>query len=273
MGTYVIDQNIMRRCPVESLCPSDPQADFVLPDISLVEMVKGSRWEDTMRGSLGWLKPVAHRTSLSMGVWEAIRTELDTGRPVDRISLLPTSFQPKLRLLVDALTDQAVGTPMQAHVIAEIKSFRQDLLTKEVNPVQAKSQTEQYVALAVQAMGPNVFKKMRSGRVSEDERFNLIRQAAHTAFLKVMSDNGKSDIDALAFLLKKPMLLRYVYLEVRHTFSWIAKGGLAGAKPDTVFNTMSDQQYVMIASFYDGLLSQDKGAADAERDLRALLAS
>jgi hypothetical protein len=76
-----------------------------------------------------------------------------------------------------------------------------------------------------------------------------------------------------AMVQSDSLILRFYYLRVRSALRWIACGGLATAKPQTVLNERLDQEYILIGSYFDRTLTRDRDAEDTDRDLRGLLDS
>ena len=90
--------------------------------------------------------------------------------------------------------------------------------------------------------------------------------------MKIALDLGMTEPAAKAFRSQKPMLLRYIYLMVLNALRWVIKDGLSSAKPKIVHNHIMDMQYVLIASFFDDLLTLDNDARKVYDDLSVLLA-
>ena len=70
MNVYVVDQNAMRkdRNILPFTISNKPDAQFIVPDVALVEMVKSEKWEYTMQRSFELLAREAHRTFISLSV-------------------------------------------------------------------------------------------------------------------------------------------------------------------------------------------------------------
>jgi hypothetical protein len=264
---YVLDQNVMRRPVLADLVRSQQDASFILPDTALVEMVKSGRWEDTMRKSFAALASAVSRTFVSLSVSEAMRLEKATMRPVDRASLLRVEFTELVRELIPALTGMG-GSPALDSIRARVDALRPGLLAEELDSVAEKSHVEHLVELLEKACGREMSKELRSGRMGRNARLGLIQLKGDEMLIR---DFDIDPDEAAVFRRSKPLLLRNVYLKLCHAMWWAQHGGLGTAKPTTVLNHRLDQEYVLIGSFFDATLTEDKQATEADADLRLLL--
>jgi len=267
MVFYVLDQNVMRSAALADRVRTERNAVFVVPDTAFVEMVKSDRWEDTMRGSLAALVPVPGRTFVSMAISEVMRVERAELKSINRAALFPAEFTELIRELLPALAADRSSSAMDT-IRARINGFRADLLVKEVDPIREKEGTERLVALLEAACGPAMAKDLRSGRMDRRAQLGLIQLKAPEIFARALNLDGDQ---ADRFRRSKPLLLRYIYLELRHAMHWVKSGGLKTAQAKKVLNDRLDQEYVLIASYCDAILTDDGNASEADEDLRMLL--
>jgi hypothetical protein len=265
---YVLDQNVMRKPALASLVQSRPDASFVLPDTAFIEMVKSDRWDDTMRRSLAALAPAINRTFVSMAISEAIRLEREDWQPVDRATLLPEEFTACIREIFPALTAARTSPTMLQGVRARIDRLRSDLLAEEADPTAEKNRVQRLVAHLEAACGPAMAKDMRSGRMSHEAQLGVIQAKAEEI---LATDIGVPPDRVEAFGRSKPLILRHIYLRLRHAMWWVARGGLPTANPATVLNHRLDQEYIVTGSFFDTILTDDREALQTDTDLRLLL--
>ena len=267
MVFYVLDQNAMRSKMLVDLVRTEFDAVFVIPDTAFVEMVKSDRWEDTMRGSLAALVSVPERTFVSIAVPEAMRIERAELKSINRGDLFPSEFTEFIRELLSALAADRSSTAMDA-IRMKINTFRADLLVKEVDPVHEKEVIEGFAALLEAACGPTMAKHLRSGRMERGAQLGLLQLKAPEIFAKALN---LDEDQAESFRRSKPLLLRYIYLQLRHAMHWVKSGGLKTAQAKKVLNNRLDQEYVLIASYCDAIITKDQGASEADEDLRMLL--
>jgi hypothetical protein len=256
MVLYVLDQNVMRSEALAALVRTEFDAAFVVPDTAFVEMVKSDHWEDTMRGSLAALVSVPDRTFVSIAVSEAIRIEREELKSIDRGNLFPSEFTDFIHEMLSALAAERSSSAMGG-IRTKITRFRADLLVKEVDPVYEKKVIERFAALLELACGPTMAKDMRNGRMEREAQLGLLQLKAPEIFAKALNVDGDQ---AESFRRSKPLLLRYIYLQLRHAMHWVKSGGLKTAKAKKVLNNRLDQEYVLIASFCDAILTEDRNA-------------
>jgi hypothetical protein len=263
---YLLDQNVMRHETLAALV-QDAAASFVIPDTSLVEMVKSDKWEATMRGSFAILLPAVSRCFVTLSVPEALRFELGTGAPVDRDRLLFDEGTNELRNLIQALPTSGAALDDARH---RINGLREPLLNAEVDAAGDKARLEQLVAMVAKNGGPKLVADLRSGRISREAQLGLLLEATpHILAAGQSCDAAETNL----MVQSGSLLLRFYYLRVRSALRWTACGGLATAKPQTVLNERLDQEYILIGSYFDRTLTRDRDAEDTDHDLRGLLDS
>jgi hypothetical protein len=253
---YVLDQNVMRSAALAERVRTECDAAFVVPDTAFVEMVKSDRWEHTMRGSLAALVSVPDKTFVSLSTSEVMRVERAALQSINRAALFPAEFTALIRELIPALTADCASSAMDS------------IRNKEVDPIREKEGIERLVALLEAACGPAMTKDLRSGRMGRKAQLGLIQLKAPEIFAQAINlDGGQAD----PFRRSKPLLLRHIYLQLRHAMQWVKSGGLKNAKPNKVLNHRLDQEYVLIASYCDAFLTDDRNALEADEDLRMLI--
>lgn len=56
-----------------------------------------------------------------------------------------------------------------------------------------------------------------------------------------------------------------------HALQWLGDGGLENACPKRLLNDMLDQDYVLLGTFFDGVISLESDVRSAGEDLRLML--
>jgi hypothetical protein len=272
MATYVVDQNRMRKPELQTLIVDEPDARFVIPDVAFVEMSKNEvHWKDTMRNSLVPMRPAVQRTVLSVSMGEAMSIELATGRAIDAEGLLPKDFAKFVQDLVVELDDGRTGTSLSM-IEAKLATARAVMGAQELDAGSQKANVERIEESLRNNLKPEVRDALRSGKYGPHFRLAFIQSyVQQLLFPQEMEHVGMSQTDAMAFKAEQPMLLRYWYLLARHAVDWMISGGLTGIKATKELNHLLDTQYAAIASYFDGLLSEDEGAMAAYKDLKQML--
>lgn len=201
---------------------------------------------------------------------EILREEVATHRSIDCARLIAWDYCGSLRGLIISLA-RGGDTPTLVQMRDKMIKSREEVVTESANPVEAKERILHIANMWLANLRPIVVADLRNGRIDDSTLLGFIKLNADMFFEQMMDQDGLSENEVTAFRLTKPMHLRYFYLLVRHSLRWTARGGLLSARPETALNHMIDQEYVAIASFFDGFLSSDREALDAYNDLRILL--
>jgi hypothetical protein len=263
----VVDQNVMRKQVLETSVQNDPQTSFIITDTALVEFVKHPRWEHTMRGSLAILAQAPERTFVSLSIGEVLHKERATFQPIDRTALLNDDFAQQVREIMTALISPSSSAALD-DIRQNIDAWREDLLKTEADGAAEKMKLQTLLGQLETACGPQMTKDMRAGRMSSQARLELIRDRGTKIF---MNHCAVPPEGAAAFAAKKPMTLRHVYMQLHQAMWWASNGGLASAPPGAISNQRLDAEYALIASFFDGMLTEDRGAKCAYDSLVEIL--
>ena len=86
-----------------------------------------------------------------------------------------------------------------------------------------------------------------------------------------LQNHGLSGNKVRVLLKQKPLVLRFFYVSVRHCVDWAAKGGVLSMAPEKLSNDILDQDYVLVGSFFDRLLSKETRVQEADADLREFM--
>lgn len=266
---YVVDQNYFRSAELLSISSAEPKAKFVFPDVALIEMCKGTEWWETMRRSLQTLAARPGRVLQSMSVGEALNIELKTLKSIDGY-LLPRQMRDFTRSVLVGIKESTSSSGISA-IDSHISQAQLELQQEELNHLQNQTSLTTRTAIIQKALAGEPLKKLRSGIASKADTLSSIRQIAIDLAATHLCNEGYSINKVKQFLRQKPLLLRFYYVNVRHAFEWATKGGLGTYPAEKVTNDLLDQEYVIIGSFFDKLLSKEQRVIQADADLRAIL--
>ncbi|WP_175713056.1 hypothetical protein [Burkholderia ambifaria] len=269
MKTYVVDMNVLQSPDLVNSLQRDSATEYVIPDVALVEMCKHEEWRLTMELALSVFQGHTERVHVAISVGEALNNELKTGKLTEQDGLLSRGFTEFGRQLIKDLASGSIEGDLEK----KFDEARGNLLSAELNAPDAKARTEQYLALLKKGLHEDIAKVIRSGKVGR-ERFVAFAYIAARTFVGRMlqKDFSMSDGDAELFIEKNPLVLRYQFLVVRHCLLTVQAGGnIAAMKPEKELNHQLDFDYALIASYFDGLLSNDKRANEAYQDLMTVI--
>lgn len=265
---YVIDQNYFRSAELQELIQNEPQSKIVIPDVALVEMCKSEQWESTMTRSLKGLSAFRGRVFHAMSVGDGLNAELTSGKSIEQ-NLLPREYRDFLRetiLNVEHGSGRALENLRNKMVSAQSK-----ISDEELNHERNQEGLKRRIGIVENALAGERLKDLRAGRISPADKLSYIRTIAFDLCLTFLINHGYSKNKATIFLKKQPLILRFYYISVRHAVDWAASGGIDSLPAHKATNDLLDQEYVLIASFFDGLLTREPRVQDADADLRKLL--
>lgn len=266
---YVVDQNFLRRPALPALIAAQPRAKFVIPDTGLVEMVKHENWEETFRNSFQFLAPVVSRCYMSMSVQEARETEIARSQSIAG-SLLPEEFTQMLR---GAIVDSQVGDGRMLSMLrSRTASVRAELLANELSPTDNRTEFQSTVDAMLKVLSAVELKAARqNGDAGRDARRVLAHSIGDALYVAHMKKVGVSDQVQRRLWKAKGMNRRWCYMRAHHALQWIGGGGLDSLPDYKLMNDTLDQDYVLIGSFFDEVLSHETRVKNAVADLLEML--
>lgn len=266
---YVIDQNVMRKKELVTLIEDQPKSKFVIPDTGLLEMVKSDQWEETFRLSFAALVPVVTRCFMSMSVQEAC--ELEAAKRVSAEGyLLPDDFT---KLLRGAIVDSQSGSgPTLSMLRDRMTEARKELQANELN---APANREVLLSVMNEMRSKLTKDEIKStrqdgmgGRLARLQHARSIGDAFYVAHMRKIE---VPDLVSRRLWKKKSMTRRWCYMLAHHALQWLGDGGVENAPDKVIVNDVLDQDYVLLGSFFDDVLSFETDVRNASQDLNLML--
>jgi hypothetical protein len=267
---YVVDQNVMRRPELSQFMTIHPNAKFVIPDTGLLEMVKSEQWEETFRRNFELFVPVAKRCFMSMSVQEARGLEVKRRDSVEGL-LLPDDFTTLLR---GAILESQSGTgPTMSRLRGYMDEIREELQQKELNGQANRIELQRLVNDLLSKLTSDEIKACRQeGMEGRRARNDIALSAGQAVYIAHMKKLGVAEPVFRRLWRLKSMNRRWCYLLVHHALQWLGEGGLDTAKDKNLVNAILDQDYVLMGSFFSGVLSFEIDVQQASQDLNEMLA-
>jgi hypothetical protein len=265
MPMLVLDRNVIRRTGLADAA-ADAANEFVLTDTFLVEMVKHPElWATTFRRDFAELRQIRDRFRISMSVGECLRKEISEGRSINREELLPPEFQPSIARLLDLSTS---NLDLPGVVLRAIADILPDLRAEQAPQSVPKESAVDLTRKLAARLRPEILSDLRNGSLHGDAMLCLVQDAACRAYEAYCADNHQT-------MLPQPqsMTWRYFVLRVFRAMSWLQRGGLDTATPGKLHNDAYDDEYVLLGSFFDGVLSAETRVNEAEAALRRIVES
>ena len=265
----VLDQNVLRKPILEEWLATRPDVRYVLPDLSFLEMTKTPQWESTLSNSLRLLSKYPARVHVCYSVNKAIDFELNDLRPITGHMLHPeaTAF---VRNILDSVRDETDGYALDC-IRSGHNTHLAALAKDHLDDTQNKLRLCALIQETKNILSDDIQKRLRAKKVTDSERFQIIHDIGSRLLPRELVESGVSAERARAFVKRKPLALRYLFLEVWYFIYWIENSGLDDFPEKKVTNEEIDKQYVLSASFFHGILSEEDRVNDAYRDLCILL--
>lgn len=257
----VVDQNYLRNPQLESLLAATINTRIVFPDLAMFEMTKTDKRELNIRLSFAILAKYAHRVFVSRAIGECLKHELEHGQPVSGHMLLRGATQ-FLRQVLYAVANGVTNAAFE-RVIHDPESHLFDLKRDYLDHDSNKRHSLELVEATKLEMPAEFARRVRGKQATREQKIAFVREKAPSLLLSVLQENNFSRERALKFLRRKPMLLRYFYANLWACLSWEEQGRLEGLEPKKVSNDLLDREYVLSATFFDGILSCDARVNDA----------
>ena len=270
MTAYLVDQNYFRSTELAALMSADPDATFVVPDVALIEMCKGPHWQDTVRSSLATLAQAPARVSNTIAVGEALMYEFTNKRSAYD-QLRPPEFQSFFHAILKDVRENTMTAGMNA-IAVRIAETQTELSENELDHSRNLAGLRGRMEIIEDALGADAIRQFKNSNVDRLVRLRYIRKIGRDLTEAHTRKEGFSEDEIAAFMSSKPVILRTYYLSVRHALEWAIRQGLNSLPQHRATNDVLDQDYVLLASFFDVLLSKETRMLDADQDLRDILA-
>jgi hypothetical protein len=260
---YVLDQNVLRRRgSVFDRLLRWESAHFVLIDTALVELVKPELWDDNLRQGLARLREIPHRCHMSIAVKEAVDIEMQTGRSAAR-HLMP---QPFSKLLREIIRESSSPTP-SADWAARVAAVRAELEEHDLNAHAAKADVGALVQFLRENMSKADIARCKHAEYGRGFRALMAHRMGRAAFYSYVNLRGLSYEKAAALRRQRCLTWRWLTLRIHHTLQWLGDGGFDNAKVNNILNDLLDQDYVLLSSFFDGVVSNETDVNTAHADI------
>jgi hypothetical protein len=273
MRTYVVDANMLQSPELENRLRADATSTFVLPDVAILEMCKHENCQLTMKLALKAFAQRSDRVVASLSTGEVFNRELKSFMAISRATVLSESYTDFMRSLIE---DLAKGDDrLDAAIQDQFGQARAKLLTRDLDATAAKNSTGELLRIMRRALTPNIVKALRKPDLGREKFLTYIQFIAEFFFQHMLTKDfniGKNF--GRRFIAHRPMYLRHFYMTARRCLIAIRNGGdISNMKPESELNHQLDQDYVLIASYFDGVISNDKQVNEGYRDLMTIIAT
>lgn len=263
MTEWVIDRNLIRRTEFKRY-KENPDNRFILIDTFFIEAIKHpDRWVETLRLDLEALMPVRARTRMARSISEVLRIEMTQRKAVTRDEW----FSPELQTLLDRLFC-AVSRRGDDYnrMVQQIQDILPDVRAEQSTAQRSKEWYKSIVGELRRNLDDNDLSALRSGRIPKDAELGLVVLITQSAYAAENEAKGKLPptwINSAAG--------RFMLLMVWRCVWWVKKNGLDNAKCQLLHNDDYDNEYIVVGSYFNGTLTNEKRVKEANEDLMRII--
>lgn len=271
MRTYVVDANMLQSSELENRLHADATSTFILPDVAILEMCKHENCQLTMKLAFKVFAQRSDRVVASLSTGEIFNKELKSFIAISKASILSDNFTDFTRRLIEDLAKD--DEKLDASIQDQFSQARAKLVTRDLDAIAAKNATEEILKIIRKALTPKIIKALRKPELDQTKFLAYVQVMAEFFFQHMLTKNfniGKNF--GRRFIAHRPMYLRYFYMLARHCLTTIKNGGdISNMKPENELNHQLDQDYILIASYFSGVISNDKRVNEGYRDLMTII--
>lgn len=273
----VVDQNVLRdeyeidklhqRCLEENL-------SILLPDAAILEMLKGSEWEDTVWRSLVLLAKKPNYLIVGKCTGELMREEIKTGEPctdvVDHdvtkqflrfLNEIRNGSSPTLSLLRRTVPDAVASQKSQlldhkqnkATVLNLVRTWQEELSSEEIKILRSKDKDA--------SAYNHTFRGLLAGPV-------MVKTCA-----TALSGAGYPELTANLLSITQSVSSHLFLCMAGLALKWLGQGGLDSMPEEKVTNEVVDLEYIIFASLSKGIVSKERDVNEMYNHIVAIAES
>ncbi|MBT8379920.1 MAG: hypothetical protein KJN64_11905 [Ignavibacteria bacterium] len=256
-NSWVMDQGYFRNIDLPIKIKSAAENEFfIVTEDALVEMFKSDKWEKTSTNSLSIIKEFKEKILVTNPIGLLREKELKSMKAChDFVDIQSTKL---FRNLLDVYNTST---------ISEIKEVLQEDISrtqayKSNKVLNHEKNKDLYLSIVKQfqdQMGPTLRNDLRKNKVKLEDIYQIILDGIEECFRNPrgeFKDMSKNELNC--FIESKPVYYFLYTTLVFESFYWQQKLGLEQINPQKVTNYILDTNYIIIALYSKGILSNDR---------------
>jgi hypothetical protein len=255
-NSWVIDQGYFRNKDLIIKIKSSAENEFyIVTEDALIEMFKSDKWEKVSTNSLSIIKDFKEKILVTNPIGLIREKEIETKKAyhnfVDPIST---------KLFWDLLDEIKNG------MVGKIsKEFQQNILRtqqyKSKKVLDHEKNKRLYLQIVTQfqeQMGPTLRNDLRKNQVKIEDIYQLILEGVEECFRYPNGAFNRMNEAELEYLISCKPVHYFLYATLLYeAFYWQQKLGLSQMNSKKITNYILDTNYVIIAIYSKGILSED----------------
>jgi hypothetical protein len=171
-------------------------------------------------------------------------------------------------LLGELMQVSAEGSELSDTLLQKIADLLPSLRAEQPLPETPKVRTEYLTCKLAELLRTEIISDLRNGKLQGDTKLCLVEDIAFRAYGAYCAEHNVE-------MLPHPVSInsRFFILKVWRAMWWLQNSGLDAAAEGKLYNDAYDDEYVLVGSFFDGTLSEDKRVNEANAALRRIVES
>lgn len=251
----VVDQNCLRD---EALILKQKEKSkalrwqILLPDVSMMEMMKGPKWEYSTRRSLEFLASFPELVSIALGLGELMRSERESCEPI--VDIVDDLINPLFRELLKEInsgTDGAMFAKIRAGIVDAQNLANRQLLRHTQNKAMLISLRDAWKG----ELSDDDIRKLRRDPTMQ---VDLWASVTMTRTCVIGLKNGGFSDKAAQILAAEPSVSGcWVSCLSALALDWYVRGGIDTLLPERATNDLVDLDYIVLGVLSCDLLSKE----------------
>jgi len=255
-NSWVIDQGYFRnedlRKRIES---SESDEYFIVTEDALIEMFKSKEWSNVSRMSLSIISDFKEKILVTNPIGLIREKEIETKKAYHNF--------------VDPISTNLFGNlldEIQKGIVGKInKEFQQNIIRtqlykskKVLDHEKNKHLYLQIVSQFQEQMGPTLRNDLRKNHVKIEDIYQLILEGVEECFRYPNGEFNRMNENELEYFISSKPVHYFLYATLLYeAFYWQQKLGLSQMNSKKITNYILDTNYVIIAIYSKGILSED----------------
>jgi hypothetical protein len=252
----LIDQNSLRKEPLRDFLSTSTDNYAVLTDMAMFEMLKGVDPDLTSRNSLSILSQFPNQVICTQGTGVLMDRELREKKRID--SPEDAELTERMRRFLISIreynADLSKGHPID---LAAKQSIIDDAKLQRLDHQDNIQSLKKGVAEIRINTTAELQKKFRK-ELLDQEVYDFIVKTWLLNFVGVTRERSLLDSEAIQLYSTICLTARYTICHILSSIQWFADGGSDSILPEEATNDVNDVDYVVLSSYFDGILSKEK---------------
>jgi hypothetical protein len=268
-NSWVIDQGYFRNNDLINKIKFSPEDEFfIVTEDALVEMFKSNKWEEITTNSLSIIKNFKDKMLVTNPIGLLREKELESKKAChDFVDIQSTEL---FRTLLDYYNK---GNISEINKVLRENIYRTQIYKsdKVLNHKRNKNLYLGVVEQIQEQMGPTLRTDLRKNKVTIENIYELIITGVEECF---RNPNGEFILmkvnDLEDFINSKPIYYFLYAILLYESFYWQQKLGIDRINPPKITNYILDSNYITVALYSKGILSNDRYVNDMYKHLKII---